>query len=146
MSFNTQYDHPLVLTDDDTFIFGVCMLGDTFGQVKNVKVGRKGDEKEFMNCDGSLRAFMLRNTRFELQFNCLLPTGKDAPELLSEIVFPYAQVTGHVVDWEVTYDEDNERILSMNCKSWDSFADGEGGTTAVLYEWDGNELNAVVPP
>jgi len=138
----TTYDgDAIALSTSDKLVFGTCMLGDDYGEVKNATLGRTGEEDEIKGCKGQLIAWLIKNPGFELKMETRFDSDVDPPEILDEIVFPLAGVTGHVAPGaEIKWDEDGVRMLSFTAKNWDGL-DG-----AETYKFDSDGEMEVYPP
>lgn len=138
MGFETAFtDKAKLLSENDQIVFGTCMIGTDFGEVKNVSVKRTSDKQEISNCIGGIRGYILRKPRFELQMETRFDADVDAPGEGEMITFPYSGVVGRIFDPEVTWDEGGTRMLKFTATHWDEMAD------AKLQSWDGTELTDI---
>lgn len=117
---------------NDRIIFGTAVLGSTFGQIKSASLKRTADEDLIRNNKGSIRAWLLKAPRFELEFKAVLSANVALPGLMEPITFPLAGVSGRIAEITPEWDEDGVRMVSITAKYWDSLA---GGTAT---KWDGS--------
>ena len=120
MAFSTSLGNNLLALGDNSVAFGTCMLGTSFGQVKSASLKRANDRKLIAACQGSLRAAVMANARFELTLKTIFDGDVTAPGLGEEITFPLAGVAGRVMDVSVDWNEDGERELTIDATSWDA--------------------------
>lgn len=124
---------PLAVTDRDKLVLGTCMLGDDYGEVKNASLNRTGAEEELTGCQGEMIAFLVRNPGFELSMETRFDSDVQPPEILDQIVFPYAGVKGYVKPGtEISWEDGGARMLSFTAAGWDSLQ-GEG---VARFYWD----------
>jgi hypothetical protein len=118
----------------DQLIFGTCMLGSAFGQIKTASLKRTADRELIANCHGNLRAVLLKNPRFELVLKTVFDSTVTAPGLMEEITLPLVAVTARIMDVSVEWDENGERMLSIEASHWDALAAASAYTnTAGTY-------------
>lgn len=137
MSYNTRYQGEIVIANSPTnIVFGTVMLGTTYGTVESASVSRDADIAELEASGGSILAVILRKPSFAFKFKVLFALDKTAPDLADLITFPFAGISGRVmppitVDWE----KGGHRMLSIEAKSWDSFAaNNAGGGNVYTFE------------
>lgn len=137
MSYNTRYPGEIVIANSPTNIaYGTVMLGTTYGTVESASVTREADVAELEASGGSILAVMLRKMSFAFKFKVLFSLDKAAPDLADLITFPFVGIQGRVmppitVEWE----KSGHRMLSIEAKSWDSFAgNNAGGGNVYTYE------------
>ena len=136
MAFDTTFEPvSFNLTADPGIIIGTCMLTtlDDFGQVMSANLTRVADTREIKDCRNRLRAFLIENAGFELDFECLFDASVAAPEMGSALVFPLVGVTGIVLPGaSIKWSHNGERMISIKAKSWDHLA--AGSTSLFTYD------------
>lgn len=123
MAFETDIGDNLLLIGDNSIVFGTCMLGSTFGQVKSATLKRTADKDLLNNCKGNLRAAILKNARFELTLKTVFDDSVDPPGLGDEITLPLVGLTARVMEVPIEWTEGGERMLSIDATRWDSLGD-----------------------
>ena len=124
------------LTSDNTLILGTCSLGSTYGQVKSASLKRSSDLKEIKSCKGGIRAVLMQNPKTVLNMKCIFDTAATLPQIGSRITLPLISVTAVVTDVSVEWEEDGERMLSMDATGWDAL------TPTTMYAWDGSSMTS----
>lgn len=140
MSFNTEYnDHYIIIAETpDAAIMGTAELGDEFGEVRNARLRRVGNGQEIENSVGGLRAYLLKNPRFELELEIIFDGGKAYPGLGEKIDFPLAGLTGFVLSAEFSWASGQQKAYKLTANSWDSLADASSfavnsaGTSTII--------------
>ncbi len=135
MALTTKIPGEIIIADDpDNIIFGTCMLGSTYGSVESASVKRGADMEEIKKCGGKLLAVIMKNATFELTMKCIFTDEVDPPGLGDLIQFPLAGIKGRVVPTvDVEWEKEGQRMISINCKSWDVLS-GEGAGLAKAYD------------
>lgn len=137
MAFTTRYQGQIIIAEaPEDIVFGTVMLGDIFGEVESANVTREADVEELLAA-GSILAAILKNPKFQFEFETMFRGDVQPPSLAELIEFPFAGISGRVmppigVKWSVN----GHRMLTIKSTSWDRFAaTNEGAGTA--YEFDG---------
>lgn len=145
MAFDTTFDPvSFQLTASPGLIIGTCMLTtlDDFGQVMSASLTRVADTREIKDCRNRLRAFLIENAGFELDFECLFDASVAAPEMGTGLVFPLVGVTGIILPGaSIKWTHNGERMLSLKAKSWDHLPSGSTG----LFTYDATTGAFVAP-
>lgn len=121
------------------FVYGICEIQNLvvpnpqtepatfapagFGNVKTAKLGRKADQEQIEDCNGDLRALLLRNPRYELQLSIVVKKTLVLAELGSRLSFPIANMYGNILDWDLGWQSKGLKSLDMNASRWDSLGD-----------------------
>lgn len=130
-TLTTRFESNLLLAPGSEYVFGTCMLGSAFGQVKSATCKRTADFESVLKCDGGLKAFLIKNPRFELQLETLYDSDVAAPTFGDTVTFPVGSITGYVSgEIEIKWDENGGRMLSFPATSWDT------AQTLSLYYYD----------
>ncbi|NBW10992.1 MAG: hypothetical protein EBR82_23475 [Caulobacteraceae bacterium] len=111
------------------------MLGDNFGQVESATVKRTADKESIENCAGNLKAFLLKNPRFEVNLETIYDSSVTAPELMDSITVPLVGVIARVLDVTVKWAKGKERMLSIEATSWDALASATAYTLTTGGVW-----------
>lgn len=120
-TLTTRFESNLILAANSNYVFGTCMLGTTFGQVKSATCKKTADYESILKCDGGLKAFLIKNPRFELQLETLYDNDVTAPTFGDAVTFPIGAITGYVSgDIEIKWDENGGRMLSFPATAWDN--------------------------
>jgi len=137
MALTTRYPGQIVIAENPSnIVFGTVMLGNVYGTVESASVTRQADIKEVEAAGGILLAIILSKPDFAFKFKVLFSDDKTPPDFAELIQFPFAGIQGRVlppivIDWE----KSGHRMLSIEAKSWDSFAGyNQGGGNASRYE------------
>lgn len=134
MSFSTTYaaNEILVLSENDQIVWGTCMLGETYGTIKDCEVGREWDTEEIENCVGGLLAFIWKKPRFTMTINTRFDLDVTAPGAGDQILFPIPAVYGRVIKPAISWEQGGVRGLSIEATFWDELAN------APLNKWTGS--------
>lgn len=129
MAFETNIPGHILISEESDIVFGTCMLGEAFGEIKKCDLDRTADQETIDKCTGGLRALLLLNPRFELKLETVFDSGVTPPALGDEITFPLADVKGRVLKSSVAWEMKGSRGLSIEATHWDSMATDDGSGT-----------------
>lgn len=125
----------------DEFVYGICEVQNlnpdegtyaaaSFGHVSDASLKRTADQEEIEECDGELRALLLRNKRYEMTMSIRVKKTLVLQELGSRLMFPVASIYGSILEWELKWQSKGTKMLDITATHWDSL--GSSPTVTLL--------------
>ena len=124
-------------------VLGTVMLGGQHGAIRRAVLTRNGKRQEFETDAGELLLVLITNPGWTLTLECLFDYHVTAPGIMDEIVLPFLEITGRVMEGvTVEWEDGKERILQIPAAQWDSM---EGVATAYRLTTAGAAVDIPAP-
>lgn len=103
-----------------SILYGTCEVAQTYGTVESGSVKLTGDKQEWEDCSGNTALVLIRNERYELEFEALWDSGGGVPDIGTAIAFPEVGVTGNIIDATLMFAKLDRVKIKITATQWKS--------------------------
>lgn len=113
-------NNPILAIGNQAISFGTVEIDQSFGTVEQASLTDFMTEYEIPDAAGGIQSILITNPGLEFKFTALFTNSQEKPAKGTPIAFPYANVTGNVMQSDITWEGKGQRKIAITAKYWES--------------------------